>query len=228
MLYYKGKRVKGVIFDMDGTIIDSLSMYLECLNTQLEEAGLQPVSREFLFKHLGMGVPLRDILLKIVPNNDGDLVETMADSILREFWGVDAEIALLPGVTKTFEYLKKNGAKIGLATGRTSGLSYEWEKFKRVGLGHFIDAIVTSSDIGKRKPAPDIVLRCAEVLGLGPQDCIVVGDAVADMVAARHAESTAIGVCSGVDSRSKLKEASAETVMERLDHLIQLLNEDTS
>ena len=56
MLFYKDRDIRGIIFDIDGTIIDSLSFYHQYLNQGLEKIGLQPVSKDFLFRNLGMGI----------------------------------------------------------------------------------------------------------------------------------------------------------------------------
>lgn len=162
MLCYKNRDIGGVIFDMDGTLIDSLSSYHFYLNKSLEGIGLQPISRDLLFKYLGKGISLKDILCRIIPQGRGDhVVETVAKEILRRFMKIDMDIPLLPGVREVFAFLKAEETRIGLATGRTSGAAYEWERLKNLGLDNFIDAIVTASEVGNRKPAPDLITECA-------------------------------------------------------------------
>ena len=225
MFFVKNKNVKGVIFDVDGTLLDSLSMFLKCLNYELEEKGFQPVSKDFLYQNLGMGVSLRDILRKIVSENgDKELIEEMANGIIRQFWEVDFQIDLFSGVEETFDLLSARSIKIGLATARDSGASYEWKRFNHIGLGKYIHAIVTSSEVKERKPAPDIIIQCANKMGVEPEHCIVVGDSVSDIIAARSAGAFPVAVCTGVDDRERLKKAGAEIIIEKVDGLMKLLD----
>ena len=228
MARYGSREIEAVIFDIDGTIIDSLAMYHECLNRELEKAGFQPVSKEFLNRNLAAGVSLRDILEKILSDyrNDFD-IEEMIDGILKRFWQEDPKVTLLPGVKDTFDFLKSRGVRIGLASGRTSEAAYEWKKFGNFEIGRHIDVIVTRSEVEKRKPAPDVIIECAHRIGVIPEECMVVGDSVSDVIAAKGAGSVAIGVTTGVDNFKSLKNAGAEVVIERLDHLISLFEDST-
>ena len=227
VLFYNSRDIRGVIFDLDGTLIDSLSLYYQCLNQELERTGLQPVSKDFLFRNLGMGISLRDMLRKIISDNrDDEVIETIADGILEQFMKVDMEVPLLPGVNEIFSFLKTEGVKIGMATGRTSGAAYEWKRFNHIGLAEFINAIVTAAEVENRKPAPDVIAQCAKKLHVVPENCIVVGDSISDVIAARAAGAISVAVCTGVDDAEKLKEAGPEGVIERLDNMIGLLQYD--
>lgn len=224
VLFYKDREIRAVIFDIDGTLIDSLSMYYDCLNQELEKAGFQPISKDFLFKNLGVGASLGDILRKIVPGHKGEhVINMITDGVLKRFWEVDFEIAVLPGVEETFAFLKAKGIKIGLATGRKSDAAYEWKKFNSVGLGHYIDTVVTAAEVEKRKPDPDLIVECANKLNVEPKECLVVGDSISDILAARAVDATPIAVCTGVDSMEKLKEVNPDAIIERLDRLKEVV-----
>ena len=224
MLFYKSRDIRGVIFDMDGTIIDSLSLYHQCLNQELEMTGLQPVSEDLLFRNLGMGISLRDILRKIISDNRDDaVIKTIADGILERFMKVDMEVPLLPGVNEIFSFLKTEGVKIGIATGRPSGAAYEWKRFNHIGLSVFINTIVTAAEVAKRKPAPDLIAQCARKMNVETINCLVVGDSTSDVIAAKAADAISVAVCTGVDDAVKLKEAGPEAVIERLDNMVGLL-----
>ncbi|MBW2643604.1 MAG: HAD family phosphatase [Deltaproteobacteria bacterium] len=224
-MFYKDRDIRGAIFDIDGTIIDSPSLYHQYLNQELERIGCQLVSKDFLFRNLGMGISLRDILRKVISDSGKDeIVEAIADGILEQFMKVDMEIALLSGVKETFSFLKAKGVKIGLATGRTSSAAYEWKRFTHIDLAVFINAIVTAAEVDNRKPAPDIIAHCAKKLHIVPENCIVVGDSTSDVIAARVAGAIPVAVCTGVDDIEKLKEAGPEAVIERLDSLMGCFN----
>lgn len=225
MLFFKNHTIKGAIFDVDGTLIDSLSQYLIYFNKGLEGAGIQPISKKVLFKYLGMGISLKDILRKILPENKNNdsVADTVAKDILEQFLKVDMEIQLLPGVKDVLEFLKAANIKIGLATGRTSGKAYELNSLRSKGLDSMIDAVITSAEVEKRKPAPDILMACARELDVNVNTCLAVGDSVSDILAARNAGAIPVAVATGVEKRDKLQGQNPEAMLETLDELIGLL-----
>ncbi|WP_435547448.1 HAD family hydrolase [Desulfobacterium sp. N47] len=223
MLIYKNRDIRGVILDIDGTLIDSLSQYHEYFNRGLEEFALSPAPRELLFECLGMGIGLRDILRRVTSSKlEDSVIDKIAKWILAEFVKVDMDVPLLPGVVETLEFLKAEGARIGLATGRASGGAYEWERLEHVGLAAFIDVILTAVEVPNRKPAPDLIVACARGMAVAPADCIAVGDTVADIIAARAAGAIPIAVCTGVDGAEKLKTGVPAAVIDRLDEIMAL------
>ena len=86
MLFFKNHNIRGAIFDIDGTLIDSLSQYLICFNIGLEGIGVQPIFKDVLFKYLGMGISLKDILRNILPDdkNDDQAVDKVAAIMTRQ------------------------------------------------------------------------------------------------------------------------------------------------
>ena len=87
-----------------------------------------------------------------------------------------SEVKPFPGVNELFRNLIDGGLKIGIATGRTSMPVNEWDRFKRYGLERFIDSIVTSREVARRKPAPDAIIECAKRMNVPVEKCLVVGD----------------------------------------------------
>lgn len=226
MAKYGDREIEAVIFDIDGTIIDSLAVYHECLNRELANAGFQPVPKDLFYYNLAAGVSLRDILGKILSDYKKDSeIEEIRDGVLKRFWQEDPKVTLLPGVKDTFDFLGSRGVRIGLASSRTTQAGYEWKKFSNFEIVQYIDVIVTCSEIEKRKPAPDVIVECARRMDITPEKCMVVGDSVSDVMAAKKAGSVPIGVTTGLDNLKSLQESGAEEVIERLDHLIELFED---
>jgi len=223
MLIYADNDIKGVIFDLDGTLIDSLSCYYLYFNNGLEGIGLQPISKRRLFKFLGDGISLRGILRILIPDDrEESVVETVADEILRRFMRIDMELPLLPGVRDVFAFLKASSTAVGVATARPSGADYEWERFRKAKIADFIDVVVTASEVKKRKPAPDSIIECARKMNTPAHNCLVVGDSVADILAAKDAGSIPVAVSTGIDGSDKLKDGNPAAILDELDDLIAL------
>ena len=87
-----------------------------------------------------------------------------------------------------------------------------------------LDAIVTGSDVERKKPAPDIFLKAAEKAGLEPRFCIVAEDAIAGIMAAKAAGMRAVGVTTSF-SADELKKAGADVVTDSLSYLPEIAEE---
>jgi HAD superfamily hydrolase (TIGR01509 family) len=227
MLKVNGRQVTGVIFDIDGTLVDSFSSLMAVFNRGTSHFNLKPVTFEFLVERFKKNLSLGEILLEIAPPPvDEALIENLKKEILKLFLEVEAaEVKPFPGVSELFRKLKDRGMKIGIATGRVSPPVNEWERFKRFGLDRFIDALVTSREVEKRKPAPDAILLCAVRLGLPAEKCLVVGDTEFDVLAAREAGAMAAAISSGIDDFEFLRKSSPELLFKNIGELSSFVDD---
>ncbi len=227
MLFFEKNQINATIFDIDGTIIDSISLYYHHFNKGLKKMGYRTVSKEFLLNCLAQGVSLKDILKRSIPNDGEEVIEELASIILKSFVQVDINVPVLPGVREAFSFLKRFNTKIGLASGRTSGQTYEIKRLRHLGLHEYIDVVVTADEVERRKPHPDVILLCARKLGVKPESCLVIGDSISDIIAAHRAGAIAAAVCTGVDTRERLSEAKPAVIMDSLKYITTLLKESS-
>jgi HAD superfamily hydrolase (TIGR01662 family) len=221
-----GRIIEGVIFDIDGTLVDSFPVYCSAFNLGIQQYNLGPVSTRFLIDTLKRSANLLEVFRKVFPpGTDEALIEKCRKEILELFMKAEVdEVKLFPGVRDLFENLRHKGIRIGVATGRTSLPEKEWERFKRYGLEEFIDSIVTSREVEKRKPAPDAILECANRLKISIENCLVVGDTEADIIASRTAGALAVAVSTGEDDFELLERENPEFLFRTLVELNTLLN----
>ena len=149
--------IKAVIFDIDGTLVDSFETYHTVFNKGIAGFHEPPISRDVLRDYLAKGLSLREILQRaFLSPVDDTTYEACRGEIIRLFRQAEIEgVRFFSGTDELFRYLKDNGIKIGIATGRTSSPEDEWFRFKKLGLDGYINAIVTSQEVKHRKPAPD-------------------------------------------------------------------------
>jgi len=202
----KKKDIRAVIFDIDGTLVDTFDVYQDAFNQGIRQYGSGPVEKEALRKYLAEGLSLRQILQRVLPvSMDEGTYSACREDILERFKKAEIDnVKPFPGALELFDRLKKKGIKIGIATGRMSSIEDEWTRFTRMGLDKNINAIVTSKDIQYRKPAPDVVIECAKKLDVPPGYCAVIGDTVADIIAAKKAGSIAVAVTTGHEKEEGL------------------------
>jgi HAD superfamily hydrolase (TIGR01662 family) len=214
----KGRYIKGVIFDIDGTLVDSFPVYCSAFNRGIQQYNLGPVSSRFLIDALKRSANLLEVFRKVFPpGTDEALIERCRKEILELFMKAEVEeVKLFPGVRELFKNLRDKGIRIGVATGRTSLPEKEWERFKRYGLDAFIDSIVTSREVEKRKPAPNAILECANRLKIPTENCVVVGDTEADIMASRSAGAIAVAVSTGEDDHALLERENPEFLFKTL------------
>ncbi|OPX97342.1 MAG: Phosphoglycolate phosphatase [Syntrophorhabdus sp. PtaU1.Bin002] len=219
--------VKALIFDIDGTLVDSFDAYREVFNQGVAEFDVGPISRDVLRDYLAKGLSLREILQNVfVSPMDDAAYEVCRAKILQLFKQVEQEgVKPFTGTEALFRYLEAKGIKIGIATGRTSSPEDEWLRFRRLGLDRYISTIVTSREVEHRKPAPDAIIECSRRLNIPLEQCVIVGDTESDIVAAKRAGAIAVAVTTGQENGDVLLKAEPAVVLKDLGNLIAYLEE---
>jgi HAD superfamily hydrolase (TIGR01509 family) len=227
MLFVNGKQIRGVIFDIDGTLVDSFSAFTSVFNKGISQFDLRPVSQQFLTRSLKEGANLAEMLRMIFPpQTDESLIERCKREILEDFLEIEAsEVKPFPGINELFRDLKDRDLKIGIATGRTSMPENEWKRFKRFGLESFIDSIVTSREVARRKPAPDAMIECSKRMNVPVEKCLIVGDTEADIIAARRAGGIPVAILTGEDHLDLFESEKPEFIFKNLTEFTLFLEE---
>jgi HAD superfamily hydrolase (TIGR01509 family) len=180
-----------VIFDLDGVLLDSEPIYLGATNSVLAREG-KYLSPEENARYIG--VRFRDMLGDIIPRmglaHDADyyIAETR-EAVLRAFGG---PLDPPPGARALIERLADHG--VPRAVGSSSLHAWVETILTNLGVREHFPVIVGGDDVSEGKPAPDIFLRCAELLGVAPERCAVIEDSANGVLAARRAGMTAIGL----------------------------------
>ncbi len=210
--------IEAVIFDMDGTLIDSIPAYLTAYERVLgRRMGIHPdesvIKRQF-------GKTSRDILLGVFEELNIDPEETDIDAILAEIRGefveVVKDIIILPGAVEVLKRLKGK-YKLGLAT--SSKIHYAGKILKNFGLFDYFDAIVTADDVVRAKPDPEIFAIAARKLSSPPERCVAVEDAVHGIRSARGAGMRVIAVTTGSSTREEIEAERPDAIIGSLDEL---------
>jgi len=213
-------RARGVIFDMDGTLADSVDHYYRMACEIVTEAKAPPVSRERVCELMGSGAP--DLLRRLLPPDFPDSEATLA-RIVRErlpAWiRAGQHIEPLPGCVDLLHRLHARGHRLGIATSSGRALPY----LDRWGVRPLFHAIVGREDVRRRKPHPDGVLLCLHQLGLGPGHAVYVGDSPIDIEAGRAAGLFTVGVLTGTSNREQLARISPDHILESAPGLLGLL-----
>jgi HAD superfamily hydrolase (TIGR01509 family) len=213
-------RARGVIFDMDGTLADSIDHYYAMACEIVEAAQAPPISRERVCELMGSGDP--DLLRKLLPSDFPDS-EAILERVVRERFSAwmraGEQIEPLPGCVDLLHRLHARGHALGIATSSGRALPY----LDRWGVRELFEAIVGREDVRRRKPHPDVVLHCLTKLGLTPDDAVYVGDSPIDIEAGRAAGLYTVGVLTGNSSREVLAGVYPDHILESAPELLNLL-----
>lgn len=202
----------GVIFDMDGVLIDSGPAHYESWKQLARQHGIEVTDEQF--SH-AFGRPSRDIIRTLWGNDvsDDDIARYDAEKerLYREI--VHGNLPLMPGVRDALAGLKDAGYTMAVATsGPRENLELVLDEG---GLRPFFAATVTGFDIEHGKPAPDCFLLAADRINLQPADCVVVEDAPVGIKAGVAAGMPVIALA-GTHAADRLTDAGATRVVEQL------------
>lgn len=168
--------IRAVIFDMDGTLIDTEAAHRRAFAETGQAIGW-PMSDDLLLSMVGIHRDENERMLAAHLGPDFPLVRFYADSDALFEAAVDAGIPLRPGANLLLDHLARAGIPVALAT--STAAPYAQQRLEKTGLLHYFDVIVTRSDVDRPKPHPEPYLLAARLLDVDPAQCVAVEDSYA-------------------------------------------------
>lgn len=194
---------RAVLFDVDGTLVDTNYLHTLAWWRALTDAGHE-VAMAAIHRLIGMGSS--KLLDEVLGHDD----EALSDAHGHHFQRMKGEIRPLPGARRLVEEVSRRGATVVLATSAKAG---DIDDLLRVlDLGDTVDDVVHSADVDEAKPAGDIFAAALEAAGCSAERAIVIGDTPWDVEAAARVDLRTIGLETGGCARSELLDAGAVAV----------------
>lgn len=215
--------MRALIFDLDGTLVDTVYAHVFAWQRALAEAGM-PIDGWRIHRRIGMSGGL---FARAVARELGrPLSKDETDALQRRHAELYAELLPrprpLPGAVELLGHLREAGVVHGVATsGARPSINPSLEM---LGIGEET-VVIERNDVARAKPEPDLFLACAERMRMSPKECYVVGDAVWDLLAARRAEMLSVGLLSGGYGEDELTRAGAYRVYRDPAELNESLDE---
>lgn len=177
--------MKAVIFDVDGTLLDTERIYMQAWKEAAAELGYE-ITDELLRKTRGVNARDLERIFETEIGNGFSYQKTRVIRVRIAEEIIQRESPILkPGVTALLAFLKKNGIRLSVAS--STNLKSTKAHLSESGILDAFEVVVGGDMVSKGKPNPDIFLKAAELLGLAPQECIVVEDSPAGIRAAHAA-----------------------------------------
>jgi len=183
------REIKGIIFDCDGTLADTMPLHWRAWNTVALKHGLHfPEER---FYALG-GVPSRDIL-KMLSEEQGKPLDHLAVAREKEEEYLPS-LPLVRPIEVVVKVAERNHGRLPMAVASGGQKPIIEQVLAHLKILHYFDAVVTSEDVTRQKPAPDIFLEAARRIGVAPEHCRAYEDTDLGITAIRSAGMEAIDV----------------------------------
>lgn len=211
-----------VIFDWDGTVMDSTGRIIACMHKAGADLCLPVLEDDAVREIIGLGLP--EALRTLYPGIDDGALERMRERYAVHFVAAEASPSrLYPGARETLAALRRAGLRLAVATGKSrKGLDRVWASS---GLGNNFDAS-RCADETHSKPHPAMVTELLSELRVAPERALVVGDTSFDLQMARDAGVDRVAVSYGAHPVDRLMNFHPLAVIDALPQLLPLLGVD--
>lgn len=218
-------KFEGCIFDLDGTLVNSIHSLTYCTNLALEKFGLGPLTESVMMTIVGDGYQMQ---MRRSLKAAGDTKLKYYEPILPVYMEIFSENCLYnmhayPGIKELLEFLKGENVPIAVVSNKPYAQAVDTVEYV-FGKGYF-DRIIGESAKIPKKPDPAGALAAAEGFGVRAENCLYFGDTNTDMQTGKNARMTTVGVLWGFRSREELSAFSPDYLIEKPQDMIAVLKE---
>lgn len=213
-----------ILFDFDGTLMDSEYLvingfaYLFQKHKSLDEF-TKDIQKE-VFLH-----PLKEEISKLFPEENTERLSREYRSYMKNIQGKHL-VETLPHVKETLKTLKESGYVLGVVTGRYTDSCQMW--LDDLQISEYFQIVAGTEMYRHTKPSPDGILHTCDLLKVGHDSCVYIGDGVKDVQAGKNAGVYTIAFVTNEDKRKALEEAAPNRIMNSFDELPDILKEQHS
>ena len=216
--------IRALIFDLDGTLLDTLEDLADATNAALRACDLPERTIDEVRMFVGNGV--RNLMLRAVPGGEENPRFEEAFAFFKKYYGAHCKEKTGPyaGIMELLQELKDRGIGTAIVSNKIDSAVKALDREYFYGL---TQAAIGEMEGIARKPAPDTVFKAMEELKVGPEDAIYVGDSDVDIETARNAGLACISVTWGFRDEDFLKEHGAATLVHRPEEILKLLTDQS-
>lgn len=209
--------IRGLIFDLDGTLIDNFGAIYESYRYALERLGV--ARRSFAEVKKSVGGSVEVTMAKFAPPETVDRGVALFRERFEEVWTQD--LKLLDGVAETLPKLTAMGLCLGIATNKRG--AFARKTVEHLGISKHFMGVIGVLDVPQPKPHPEMVNRLLQLMGLPTESVLLIGDSPFDIETARQAKLRAWCLPTGAHEQNELEAAKPERLFSRFEELPGLI-----
>ncbi len=214
---------KAVVFDLDGTLVDSAADIARAINAGFEVMGTPPFTAHDVHRLVGEGAVVA--INRAAAAAGVALSDEKRALVMERFFAKYAEVSaegngLYPGARELLTALRARGVKTALCTNKAEPVAKI--AAKALGISDLLDVIVGARDDRPRKPFPDMIHACIDPVGVSVRDAVMIGDSKADLGAARSAGVPIILTSFGY-STTPIADLRPDAIVDHLDEVMAAL-----
>ena len=212
---------KLIMIDVDGTLVDSVPDLAYCIDEMMQKLGLQKWGETKVRHWVGNGIP-KLVERALTGELEGRPIKEVFDIAYPIFLDLyednSAERSYLyDGVREGLDYLKSQRYQLGCVTNKSEQFTHPL--LKALGIFNDFKIIISGDTLAKRKPDPMPLLYCAERFNLKPEECLMLGDSVSDVKAARAAGFDIICMSYGYNHGNDIADENPDLVIDSMSQL---------
>ena len=212
---------KLIMIDVDGTLVDSVPDLAYCIDEMMQELDLQKLGEAKVRHWVGNGIP-KLVERALTGELEGRPIKEVFDIAYPIFLDLYEDNAaersyLYDGVREGLDYLKSQGYQLGCVTNKSEQFTHPI--LKVLGIFNDFKIIISGDTLAKRKPDPMPLLYCAEHFNLKPEECLMLGDSVSDVKAARAAGFNIICMSYGYNHGNDIADENPDLVIDSMTQL---------
>lgn len=214
-------KYKGIIFDLDGTLLDTIEDIGDSMNEVLEELGLPTFTYDEYYMKVGGG--FMGLATNCLPEDSDEKVLEETAELFAKYYDENYLNKTKPyqGIDQILEKLKDKGIKLGVNSNKRDGYT------KSLVEKHFKDTpflkVIGDREGIDKKPNPISAMEIAGSMGLNPDEILYIGDSEVDISTAKNANMDSVGVSWGFRGKEKLKECDADFIVEKPKEILNLI-----
>jgi len=218
--------VAAVLFDLDGTLLDSIGIYFQIIETVFDRLGLVMPPIETIREAARTGEFEWGLVFPSETKEELEDLIKQTHQITAQIYPTlfDGNLKLIPGAKETLENILQKGIKLGVVTSTPRrNLNLKMPVLVDSGINDLLEVIIAADDAPCKKPAPDPLLLGSRKLAISPAQCMYVGDSRTDIQAGKAAGMKTVSVLTGIDDREALKREKPDAMIGSIAALKDLL-----
>jgi len=214
-----------ILIDVDGTLVDSVPDLAFCVDAMMQQLGREPWGEAHVRNWVGNGVE-RLVRRALTGTLDGEPDEAdfqRAYPMFLELYAANTSLRshLYPGVREGLDMLRAAGYKLGCVTNKAA--QFTEPLLRDLGVHNVFSIVISGDTLSKKKPDPAPLLHAAEFFGCSPEQCMMIGDSVSDVRAARAAGFQIVCMAYGYNHGVDIRESHPDAVIDSLTEIHSLL-----